>query len=431
MLAAHLDKKLKALLPNETVPFAIAYSGGSDSTALLHALKDHKQLKAVYILDHNLRDGSDKEAKQAYNFAKNLGLPAEVLTWQSQDIQTAIQERARRARYNLIGKACREASIEYLLTGHHQDDQAETLFMRYEHKTGWRGAAGMAETTYAPIWPDMAMVTILRPLLSTPRATLRGYNKAHNLNWIEDPSNQNHDFERVRAREYLRNNPQMAAELLEAQIDLRKGLTEEYKRLGRMARKYININAQGIITANKNCPSELLYHLLRAASGEGRLIDRNKIARLVGFMKTARFTSATLGGALIRRNPSEHGFIICRDLVVVTGRSDINLEPKPLNMQFTDKPQIWDGRFVFQGPSEYRVNSAHASRNLMCDICKMRLRDYPMAVRQTLPVVIKNNTIVEIGAQSQSEVHDGTAPYVLKSLIKPRLEATLGISLGS
>jgi hypothetical protein len=61
----------------------------------------------------------------------------------------------------------------------------------------------------------------------------------------------------------------------------------------------------------------------------------------------------------------------------------------------------------------------------------MRLRDYPMAVRQTLPVVIKNNTIVEIGAQSQSEVHDGTAPYVLKSLIKPRLEATLGISLGS
>ncbi|MEP1231182.1 MAG: tRNA lysidine(34) synthetase TilS [Litorimonas sp.] len=425
MIAAHLDKKLKALMPNETASFAIAYSGGGDSTALLHALKDHPQLKMVYILDHKLRDGSDVEAQKAYEFTKSLGLHAEILSWVNQGVDTAIQERARAARYSLIGQACREASIEYLLTGHHKDDQAETLFMRFEHKTGWRGAAGMAEMEYAPIWPEMAMVTILRPLLNISRKALMDYNNTHDLNWIEDPSNCNPNFERVRARSYLKQNPQMAIDLLEAQLDLREGLTQERRRLGKIAREHVTLDEQGIITARKNCPSELLYYLFRVASGEGRMIERSKIVRLVEFMQTARFTSATLGGALIRRNPSEHGFILCRDLVVVTGRKDANVPPKALKMSFTDKPQIWDGRYVFNGPSEYSVNSAYAARSLMGNMELKRLRDYPAAVRQTLPVVIKDGKVLDIGGQAQDE----TGPYLLKSLIKARLEATLGISL--
>ena len=202
MLAAALTDKLKALLPDPASRFAIAYSGGGDSTALLHALKGHPQLKAVYIVDHNLRPGSRAEAEQARDFAKGLGLNVQILTWDNQGVTSAIQERARTARYALMSAACRETGIEYLLTGHHQDDQAETLFMRFDKNTGWRGAAGIAEMSYAPIWPQMALVTIARPLLETSRADLQAYNRQHGLSWAEDPSNDNTDFERVRARQY-------------------------------------------------------------------------------------------------------------------------------------------------------------------------------------------------------------------------------------
>lgn len=430
MLAAVLTDKLKALLPSESTGFAIAYSGGADSTALLHALKDHPQLKMVYTLDHGLRAGSDIEGRNARDFARSLGLKAELLTWENDSSKTAIQktgiqERARTARYAIIGQACREAGIEYLVTGHHRDDQAETIFMRFEHKTGWRGAAGMAETTYAPLWPELALVTIVRPLLDISQKALADYNAAHDLKWAEDPSNKNESFERVRARQYLMKNPQMAYNLLEPQADLRRGLSQERRRLGEFASKYVEVDAHGVIMLSKICSPEMLYHLLRVVSGEGRLINRVKITRLLQFMHTARFTSATLGGALIRRNPYDPGFILCRDLGAVTGRKDTNMAPRYFHMQFRDKPQIWDGRYVFQGPREYSLNSAHAARDMMTNLDMKRLREHPAAVRQTLPVVIKDSKILEIGAQSDGEA----GPYKLKSLVKMRLHATLGMDL--
>ncbi len=429
MLAAVLKDKLKALLPSETTGFAIAYSGGADSTALLHALKDHPQLKCVYTLDHGLRAGSDIEARDARDFARSLGLKAELLTWDNDsaktDIKTAIQERARTARYAIIGQACREAGIEYLVTGHHRDDQAETIFMRFEHNTGWRGAAGMAETTYAPLWPELALVTILRPLLGISQHSLADYNTAHNLLWAEDPSNKNASFERVRARQYLAQNPQMTQTLLEPQADLRRGLSMEYSRHGEFIHQHIHVDAHGVMKMFKICSPELLYHLLRVVSGEGRIINRVKISRLLQFMETARFTSATLGGALIRRNPYEPGFILCRDLGAVTGRKDSSQSPRCFHMEFTDQPQIWDGRYVFQGPREYSLNSAHAARDMMTDLDLKKLRQYPAAVRQTLPVVIKSGQILKIGAQSEGE----RQPYRLKSLVEQRLHATLGMDL--
>jgi len=426
MLAADLKHKLKALLPSETTGFALAYSGGGDSTALLHALKDHPQLKKVYTLDHGLRAGSDIEGRNARDFARGLGLKAELLTWKNDGVDSAIQERARLARYAIIGQACREAGIEYLVTGHHQDDQAETIFMRFEHKTGWRGAAGMAELTYAPLWPELALVTIVRPLLSTPQAELSAYNAAHNLTWAEDPSNFNESFERVRARKYLAQNPKIAQDLLAGQAELRTGLTQERHRLGEFARKHVEIDANGVMMLSKICSPELLYHLLRAVSGEGRLINRAKIKRLLQFMHTARFTSATLGGALIRRNPSDLGFILCRDVGAVTGRKDAqHLPPRRLNMRFDAKPQIWDGRYLFRGPSEYSISTIDAVRDIMTDLDIKRLRDHPAAVRQTLPAIIKDGKVFGIGAQFEDE----TGPYWLKSLIKLRLHATLAMDL--
>lgn len=421
MLLADLDTRLAELLPNSSAEFAIAFSGGGDSTALLHALRDHPQLRCAYILDHNLRDNSDQEARQALKFAQDLGVKAQILTWENQAVHSAIQERARTARYGLIGAACRVAGIKYLLTAHHKDDQAETLMMRYEHKTGWRGAAGMSEITYAPIWPEMALVTIIRPLLDVPRSQIMAYNTAHRLNWIEDPSNRNTDFERVRIRQDIAKTPDMADGLLAAQKELRQALNKERKDFKTFVDNHVSIDENGIIRLYRICANELFYYLLRVASGEGRLINRTKIARLTKIMHTARFTSATLGGALIRRNPSEPGFLLCRDLVAVTGRKDNNIAPLPLHMQFSTTPQIWDGRFLFSGKSEFSLNSVHAARDLMDDSHKRILRNHPVAIRQTLPVILKDEEIYAIGAEPPA-----CQSYQIESLVQSRLDATLG-----
>ena len=139
-----------------------------------------------------------------------------------------MQEKARQGRYALMGRQCRKDGIEYLLTAHHQDDQAETLLMRYERQTSWRGAAGMAETAYGALWPELAMVHLLRPLLDISRLPItRRIIKAHNLKWSEDPSNENRAFARIRARDYLAAHAELRGDLLDTAQALRGHLNFE------------------------------------------------------------------------------------------------------------------------------------------------------------------------------------------------------------
>jgi len=103
-----------------------------------------------------------------------------------------------------MGNKCREEGIKYLLTAHNFEDNVETLLMRYDRKTDWRGAAGMSSITYAPVWPELSLVSIVRPLLSVSRKLLRDYNISNNIIWSEDPSNKDIRYGRIKARNYLR-----------------------------------------------------------------------------------------------------------------------------------------------------------------------------------------------------------------------------------
>ena len=87
MLPGHINEEISRLIPNGK-KFAIAFSGGGDSTALVHALKDHPQSKFVYIVDHNLRSGSHLEAQSAKYFAESFGYNVEVLKWDHGSVKT-------------------------------------------------------------------------------------------------------------------------------------------------------------------------------------------------------------------------------------------------------------------------------------------------------------------------------------------------------
>lgn len=182
-------------------PTGLAVSGGGDSLALLHlaqraAVAEGLTLCAVTV-DHGLRAASAAEAEAVAGVCAELGISHHILRWQGWDGQGNLQAAARDARYRLMADWARGQGIGTILLGHTQDDQAETFMMRLARQAGLDGLSGMPErfTRDGLAWA--------RPLLDIPRAALRAFLTQEGVAWIEDPSNADRRFERVKARDAL------------------------------------------------------------------------------------------------------------------------------------------------------------------------------------------------------------------------------------
>lgn len=191
----------------------LAVSGGADSLALMllaqrwaAALTSAPRL-IVYSLDHGLRPEAADEAAMVAREAEKRGLAARVLRWDGAKPETGVQEAARAARYRLIGAAMAEDGATLLLTAHHRADQAETVLMRLAHGSGIEGLKGMTRLG------RVEGVPVLRPLLDVEPAQLRAEVEAAGLVPVEDPSNSDPAYERVRWRQKL---PLLAGEGLDS-----------------------------------------------------------------------------------------------------------------------------------------------------------------------------------------------------------------------
>lgn len=201
--AGQVQDRIRAFLRrfHKPGPLLVAISGGSDSTALLVALShligeaDFRgfSLQAITI-DHGLRLGSAEEAQAVARLCQRHGIPHRIRRWDGEKPVTGIQAAARAARYRLLADEASESGAMAVLTGHSADDQRETIAMRAARGAG-EGLSGMAEQTLIE-----ETVWLLRPLLSLDRQTLRAALSEWGETWLEDPSNDNPRFERVRLR---------------------------------------------------------------------------------------------------------------------------------------------------------------------------------------------------------------------------------------
>lgn len=202
---------LDALITPDT-RIGIAVSGGPDSVALLllAAAARPGQVEAATV-DHRLRSESADEAEMVAALCGRLGVPHATLSahW-SDKPAAAIQERARRERYRLLGFWAEERGLDALATGHHADDQAETLLMRLIRGAGVRGLAGMRSTSRTP----GSEVRLLRPLLGWRRAELERICRDSGVEAVHDPSNDDEQYERVRIRRNLAANEWLDADAL-------------------------------------------------------------------------------------------------------------------------------------------------------------------------------------------------------------------------
>ena len=215
-LVERFAQALDALIGPDS-KLGLAVSGGPDSLALLllAAAARPGGVEAATV-DHGFRTESRDEARMVAGLCEKLGVPHATLTvrW-DRPPQTAIQEQARKERYRLLRFWAEERGLDAIATGHHADDQAETVLMRLNRGAGVRGLSGMHSKS---VVPGSAM-PLVRPLLAWRRVELEGVCAAAGLTPAADPSNQDEKFERVRVRRALADSDWLDAEAIARSAD--------------------------------------------------------------------------------------------------------------------------------------------------------------------------------------------------------------------
>lgn len=193
MIKLFLSSKWLAYFDSLT-KIIVGFSGGLDSTVLLHLLASESSLKSKIVavhIHHGISVHADSWQIHCQEFCQALGVGfiTEAVHF---DRCANIEEGARNARYTLFSSLL--TSCDCLALGHHQDDQAETVLLQLFRGAGIDGLAAMTEKG------ALGLGTYARPFLNYSRVSLEDYANVHQLTWVEDESNQDSDY----SRNYLR-----------------------------------------------------------------------------------------------------------------------------------------------------------------------------------------------------------------------------------
>ena len=185
--------------------FSVAISGGTDSLALAFFSKSYSILNNIkvnfYHVDHKLRKESSEEAKKLKYSLKKFNINCKILKWNGKKPETNIQSIARTKRYNLILEECKKDKINFIFVGHHLDDLYENFLLRLTRGSGLKGLASFSEvkTNYNDKFK------ILRPLIGYKKEKLAYVTKKIFNFSIEDSSNKNINFKRIRIRNLFKD----------------------------------------------------------------------------------------------------------------------------------------------------------------------------------------------------------------------------------
>lgn len=231
-------------------------------------------------VNHNLRAEAASEAKQVAKWCAARNIEHHTLNWlHEQPPTTAIQSSAREARYLLMSNWCKDKAIKYLLTAHHQGDQAETLFFRLARGSGLLGLAAILPVS------NKNGITLLRPLLTTSKTRLIATLQQHGQEWIEDPSNQNPQYTRVAIRKQLENIIASDSDFLERITTLTRKLqhfragVENYIKNELAENAIISPLGYAVINLKNPISAEAFSYLLQIISGNEYPPRSEKLAR--------------------------------------------------------------------------------------------------------------------------------------------------------
>ncbi|NEX47837.1 tRNA lysidine(34) synthetase TilS [Pseudotabrizicola algicola] len=369
-------------VPGEGV-VGLAVSGGGDSMAMLHLLAGvAARPLAVATVDHGLRREAAAEAVQVGQVCAGLGLPHAVLRWEHGAVAGNLMEAARAARYGLLADWARAGGIGTVLVAHTADDQAETVLLGLARAAGLDGLAGMR-----PAWTQGG-VAFARPFLGVTRAALRGFLQDRGLWFVDDPSNDDTGFDRVKMRRALAGlagvgitAPGLAAvarHLAAVQADLRGLVADAAARLVVERAGALEIDRAGFAAL----PGEVARRLVQAAvmwmSGALHVPRAAGLAQMVAALGAGG--SATLGG--------------CR-MMPRGGLAVLVREPRSLGPE-VPLGAVWDGRWQVQGTGPGVVRALGAEG--LAQVPDWRAAGLARAVAVTTPAVWEGGRLLAVPA---------------------------------
>ena len=319
----------------------VAVSGGGDSMALLHLMHRASatsgwRIEAVTV-DHVLRPEAAAEARMVAAFCDGIGVTHATLVWQHGEITGNLMDQARRARKTLIAGWARERGIGTVVLGHTADDQAETLLMEMGRAAGLDGMSGMQA-----VWQEQGVLWS-RPLLHQSRASLRDYLTAQRIAWVEDPTNDDAAYTRVKARRALQalaplgitaeRVAAVAVNLSHSRNALAWVLEREAGRLVRESAGALTIDKKGFMLLPWDVQRRLLIAALRWLSGSEQAPRGQKLDRMYFALVSGK--EATLAGCRLRHLPES--------LLLVR-------EPRAVAAALTPVGALWDRRWLLEGP---------------------------------------------------------------------------------
>lgn len=305
---------LEELLSHEALSscnrrFLIGCSGGADSLSLaLLCQRWQKALRGkffVCVVDHGLRENSDTEAKQTWQWLLQNGFSSHLRTVRDKP-DGNLQQFARRQRRQLLAECAQELGCEAIMLAHHRRDQAETVLDRLA-----RGSHALGLSGIQPI-SIVQGVRILRPLLSVSPDRLRQYANARHAPIIDDPSNQQRRFRRVKIRQLLQKRPALETLALQVASAARLPAGVELAACRLFWQSHIQEPFAGILCATRHCwlqyPDAVAHRVigssLRYVGGTTFPPRYASIVHLYAELREGlrRGTTfqATLGGAKIR-----------------------------------------------------------------------------------------------------------------------------------
>ncbi len=324
---------------------AIAVSGGADSTALLRLAAHWQELphgpQSVFALtvDHGLRTESADEALKVAKWCEALKIEHHVLKWQGEKPSTGIQAKARTARYDAMSQWCRDHNVQVLMTAHTADDQAETVAMRQKRTD--------SDRSLAAIWPENEWrgVKLFRPLLRERRDTLRAYLKELQQDWLEDPSNVNANFERVRVRADLAGQDiaelQQVAHVAQDRVREADSVLQRWRQLFCVVDDYavLRFSRQEFAAASVTLKTDIMAWAL-CSVGDGQMPERAVAQSLCQWVTGGNENRRSANGAIVS----------ARRHVVEVMREPARMSTRYLPVEGTGIV-VFDGRFLVKAPA--------------------------------------------------------------------------------
>lgn len=184
---------IEPLARPEPIAVGIAYSGGIDSTALLHALAETHRAKTIRLVALHVHHGLSPNADAWRDHCRRV-CDALAIEFDCEEVAlsgaASVEGEARALRYGALERLCARHRVAVLMTAHHADDQAETVLLNLLRGAGLRGLAATARHRM------LGGVHLMRPLLGVPAATLHAWAESRGLAFIEDESNADRRYTR-------------------------------------------------------------------------------------------------------------------------------------------------------------------------------------------------------------------------------------------